>query len=45
MTPFGQQIKKKVSPAELAMMPLSVIKDIGVALVGQLVKAQFGLPS
>ncbi len=37
------QIKKKLSPAELATIPLSVIKDIGVALVGQLVKGQLGL--
>lgn len=39
------QMKKKLSPADLATIPLSVIKDIGVALIGQLVKAQFGLPS
>jgi Hypothetical protein (DUF2513) len=37
------KIKKTFSPSELAAMPLSVLKELGVALVAQWAKDQLGL--
>jgi Hypothetical protein (DUF2513) len=37
------QIKKKLTPTELSTIPLGVLKEIGVALIGQWAKNKLGL--
>jgi hypothetical protein len=37
------KLKKQLSPSELATIPLPLLKDLGVALLGQLLKDKLGL--